>query len=239
MRFREFLSWNEAASALGGPGAPNFHPTYGRMDEEALRQAILIGRLGAFVELGHEDFTGYAHEDDRMVSGTTPFATWELLPRENEGGPVRFNLRGWFSLQREEIKKILRRDGMTGQFWLKPAGDGIDQPEFLVAATMHREGLWFRAGDVANFGAGESPASSPAAAEKPMRLRADREENLLRVIAGLWALSGLPVEHNTTADKLSALFDGWNWDKPAKSSIADTILKQAASLPGARIRTSD
>lgn len=72
----------------------------------------------------------------------------------------------------------------------------------------------------------------------PSPLRSDYEENLLRVIAGLWALSGLPVEHNTTADKLSGLFDSWQWDKPAKSTIADRILKRAAELPGARVRTS-
>jgi len=71
------------------------------------------------------------------------------------------------------------------------------------------------------------------------RLRSDREQNLLRVIAGLWALSDLPSQHNTTADKLSALFDSWKWDKPAKQTIADTILKEAANLPGAVIRKSD
>lgn len=67
------------------------------------------------------------------------------------------------------------------------------------------------------------------------RFRSDREEALLRVIAGLWALSSLPRQHNSTADKLSALFAGWGWDKPAKSTIADNILKPAASLPGANL----
>ena len=73
------------------------------------------------------------------------------------------------------------------------------------------------------------PAVLPSAAES--RLRPQREQNLLRVIAGLWALSDLPKAHNVTADKLSALFDSWGWDGPGKSTIADTILKPAASLP--------
>jgi len=62
-------------------------------------------------------------------------------------------------------------------------------------------------------------------------IRPQREQNLLRVIAGLWALSDLPDAHNTTADKLSALFDTWGWEGPAKSTIADTILRPASTLP--------
>lgn len=71
---------------------------------------------------------------------------------------------------------------------------------------------------------------------KADRIRADREETLLRVVAGLWALSGLPTEQHTTADKLSALFDDWGWDKPVKGTIADRVLKIAANLPGAKVR---
>ena len=81
--------------------------------------------------------------------------------------------------------------------------------------------------------------STEGRSAKPIKLRSDREETLLRVIAGLWALSGLPSEHNTTADKLSGLFDSWGWDKPAKSTIADVVLKRALNLPGAVIRKSD
>lgn len=73
---------------------------------------------------------------------------------------------------------------------------------------------------------------SPQASEpvKPARLRADREENLLRVIAGLWQFSNLPPQPNTAADRLSALFDGWGWEKPTKGAMADLILTPASKI---------
>lgn len=90
---------------------------------------------------------------------------------------------------------------------------------------------------------GEAHGGLPDSADihnaKPMKLRSDREETLLRVIAGLWSLSDLPREHNTAANELSYLFDSWGWDKPRKSTIADVVLKQALNLPGAKIRKSD
>ncbi|MFQ6310518.1 hypothetical protein [Lysobacter capsici] len=71
--------------------------------------------------------------------------------------------------------------------------------------------------------------SSPASiAQKP--LRSDREETLLKVVQGLWHLAKLPQEPNTTADRLSRLFDQWEWTKPAKGTIADTVLTPASRL---------
>jgi hypothetical protein len=92
--------------------------------------------------------------------------------------------------------------------------------------------LWFRAADI------DAMLAEPVAVKQrgQPKLRSDREENLLKVIAGMWALSSLPREHNTAADKLSALFQSWGWEKPAKGTMADTILKDAANLPGADIR---
>lgn len=76
-----------------------------------------------------------------------------------------------------------------------------------------------------------SVSGKVAPSQKVGKIRSDREQNLLRVIAGLWELSELPKAHNVTADKLSALFDGWGWDKPAAGTMADTILLEAAKLP--------
>lgn len=103
----------------------------------------------------------------------------------------------------------------------------------------------FERADVANMKAlmGQGAVSGPtlgaenAATPKADRIRTDREETLLRVVAGLWALSDLPPEQHTTADKLSALFDEWGWDKPVKGTIADRVLKPAANLPGAKVRS--
>lgn len=101
--------------------------------------------------------------------------------------------------------------------------------------------LWFSAEDIESLTTTNAqhvaPLNEEPAPVKLTKLRSDREQNLLRVIAAMWALSDLPKEHNTAADKLSALMDGWKWDKPAASTIADTILKEAANLPGARVRS--
>jgi hypothetical protein len=80
------------------------------------------------------------------------------------------------------------------------------------------------------------PTGTPAAeakpsSQKPQKLRSDRETTLLRVIAGLWEFSSLPPEPNIAADKLSALFDGWGWEKPTAGTIADTVLADAKKLP--------
>lgn len=100
--------------------------------------------------------------------------------------------------------------------------------------------LWFQADDIEKMADTRTlpvtqPSEKPELTKQP-KLRSDREQNLLRVIAALWAMSDLPKEHNTTADKLSGLMDVWGWDKPASSTMADTILKEAMNLPGARIR---
>ncbi|WP_152669952.1 hypothetical protein [Lysobacter capsici] len=75
----------------------------------------------------------------------------------------------------------------------------------------------------------DSNSSSVPIAQKP--LRSDREETLLRVIQGLWHLApNLPPEPNTTADRLSNLFSLWGVEKPAKGTIADTVLTPASRL---------
>lgn len=66
------------------------------------------------------------------------------------------------------------------------------------------------------------------------RIRGDREQTLLRVIAGLWSLSTLPPEPTTAADKVSALFDGWGWEKPTKATIAEKVLSPAVKLDRVR-----
>lgn len=71
------------------------------------------------------------------------------------------------------------------------------------------------------------------ALSKPSKLRSDREESLLRVIAALWEFSELPSEHYVAADKLSAAMGSWGWEKPLEDTIANVLL-EATNLP--RIR---
>jgi len=137
---------------------------------------------------------------------------------------------GW--LQEHMLQNEYASEAQKKKSWSDP------KAYYPAGGLPHDAPVIVRVANLLRF-LGEVQGAGMPEDSKPAKLRSDREENLLRVIAGLWALSGLPAEHNTTADKVSALFDSWQWDKPAKSSIADTILKQAASLPGARIRTSD
>jgi hypothetical protein len=114
------------------------------------------------------------------------------------------------------------------------------RPTDLMESTIFRRDDVIRLRNrVSGRGVQMAETDDTKPAPKPKRIRSDREDNLLRVIAGLWALSGLPPEHHVTADKLEALFQSWDWEKPAKSAIAETMLRDAANLPGARVRKSD
>lgn len=175
-----------------------------------------------------------------------------------------YTLDGWFRLSQASLQHVARHNSFNAFPRVMPPAefDPIGEMDDVLElsyyahpkkgplryqlesdfrlATASRSDLWFRPIDLELLKDPTKP--SQVATDKlpgTPKLRSDREQNLLRVIAGLWALSGLPLEHNVTADKLSALFDGWKWDKPAKQTIADSILKEAANLPGAVIRKSD
>lgn len=234
MQQREFVTWDEASRMLATADTPLDHPRLPPRDQESLRQAVILKGCPAFLELTGGPFVGRVFSD--VEDGETRYAHWVAVPilDHQEGGA--FELEGWFQLDSPNASRVCRGTERLDIYDLTPANDGETVPFFVAhGIEVARELLWFRRSDIEAIKAGSLGKQET----QPRKIRSDREENLLRVIAGLWALSGLPSEHNTTADKLSALFDGWGWDKPAKSSIADTILKQAANLPGAGIRTSD
>lgn len=178
------------------------------------------------------------------------------LPQSVTGRPVTLDLRGYFRVSPSQLKEAARQDphgGMTDvapdSRWAEASPvskmrNGAPSVRLVITSTDYpgyreppalRE-LQFKIADVESLKASRSALALPTEVPKPRKIRADREENLLRVIAGLWALSDLPHAHNVTADKLSALFDGWGWDKPAAGTMADTILREALNLPGAVIR---
>lgn len=117
-----------------------------------------------------------------------------------------------------DVVAILRRGG---QHTLTPteALGWADQFSVNVPPNLRSaiERMWVKKDNGAAQGGDKKP-------------RGDREENLLRVIAGLWEFSGLPPRPNTAADRLSALFAGWGWEKPTKGAIADTILTPASKI---------
>lgn len=205
---------------------------YFQGDKETLRQAIEFRGLPVLVK-----FTGRGVSTDSenlSVRGKTRLAQWFAMTADDG----THGLNGYFFISSGFALRVIEEQSVDRpNLYLFTGEDCEPWDSFSVWAddAIGARDFWFRTADL------DAMMAAPRAIEaaKPGRLRADREENLLRVIAGLWALSGLPPEHNTTADKLSALFDSWKWDKPAKSSMADTILKPAANLPGAVIRTSD
>ncbi|UZW62358.1 hypothetical protein [Lysobacter enzymogenes] len=69
------------------------------------------------------------------------------------------------------------------------------------------------------------------------KIRQDREQSLLRVIAVLWHMTpALPTEPYSAAQKILSHIEQWGWDGPGQETIARNILKQAADLPGAKIK---
>jgi hypothetical protein len=90
--------------------------------------------------------------------------------------------------------------------------------------------------DVALMWSVAESASESGTTQGDRKIRGDREETLLRVVAGMWELSSLPKQPNVAADRLEALFTGtgdggWGWEKPSKKTIADTVLSVAIKLP--------
>ena len=201
-------------------------------DVESLRQAIEFRDLRALMRVTARG-TQVDDSEGAPARGHTKLAKWWGISADD----ATHGLSGYFYLNDGFALRLID-DQFVGErnvyFYTNRECQPFDAFSVWIDDVLVPESLWFSAADL------DALMAEPERVQiKPVKLRADREENLLRVIAGLWALSGLPAEHNTTADKVSGLFDSWGWDKPAKSSMADTILKQAANLPGARIRTSD
>jgi hypothetical protein len=150
----------------------------------------------------------------------------KVAAREHNVGMVSVAPASWWEADSRVPK--LRSGTPAVMLALLPSDDPSygDMPELAD--------LQFRIADIETFKASRAGSMALAAGTNPPKLRTDREKNYLRVIAGIWELSPLPKVPNAAADKLSALFDTWGWDGPGKSTIADSILKQAASLPRAK-----
>lgn len=196
----------------------------------------------------HVDDIGFM-DDSLRRSGRHELSKWEFSKsteadiEEYDIGLMEYRLMGWFELSEEDTRLAITHGCVESP---SPASyiDGVRLGRFfLIKSGLSSIDVRFLHSDinriVSEAGSGDSSRTieSNRSTDKP--IRSDRENNLLRVIAGLWALSSLPTEHHTAADKISALFDEWKWDKPAKSTIADNVLNEAAKLPGAKVRKSD
>ena len=248
MRGRDFYTYEEAASALS-------------VDHESFRQILLRGGLDAYVEISYLFGRFEAEGFEPPSSGKNEHAEWKRTVPLHDHLGIDYELRGWFRVFPESLSHTLRVGGFVSGFgrpdvevwpWKLPE---LCWEEYGVLGSFHLldldgtpkhpglKELWFSAEQVDSEAACLATPTKEVdvvAAGPKQKLRSDREQNLLRVIAGLWALSGLPPEHYTTADKLTALFtgDAWRWEKPDKDAVA-RVLKEAANLPGAAIGTSD
>ena len=244
---RMFVTYPEAVAELGG-------------DRETIRQAFFQRRLRAFIELHDAPATTPAlppdvgdatvvtqdiHSYARDGQGFTTASRW-FRDMEDEGRDgFAFHLSGWFMVDEISAEWWLTRGRLTSPPFVWPASAPpipyappvelkkwmkLTEPGAFSEEYSYERQVWLAKAQIDDLvrGATDKPA---AEGQKPLRIRADREEVLLRTIAGLWELSNLPREPNTTADKLSALFDGWNWEKPSKKTLADTVLSVASKLP--------
>lgn len=232
-----------------------------QIDQETFRQALMRGDFPAYIEL-HKIRASFDTSTELVPQGgTNRLCTWRRMYKhpENDGWIVprwEYLLSGWFRLTQSSLRLAAGERRFSQYPLVEPpseslAGEG-DFFELCHVESREHEGsrfyenetdfdmrrnyellLWFNNADIKHLRAKQAITLEQT---KPSKLRSDREQNLLRVIAGLWALAELPPEHNTAADRISGLITSWGWDKPAAGTIADTVLSKAANLPGARIR---
>jgi hypothetical protein len=75
-------------------------------------------------------------------------------------------------------------------------------------------------------------AMKPKPVESGRPMRTDKEENYLRIIAGLWARSELSMKPYTAAEELHSELSQWDWDKPGTDTIATVLIKAAGLAKG-------
>lgn len=189
---------------------------------ETIRQIVLRRGLDAYVELNstRADFSGdrYATlqgcrtSSDTAQEGSTAFATW----RHNNGFAQdgHYYLSGWFKVRPDALHELLR----GGRFqspelwpadvepWCSDDGKyaffsplGLDQADW----QCHFEDLFFKVSDVDGLlqgGIGDEAHGSKGNATAAMRT--DKEDNYLKIIARLWAISGLDAKPHTATSQL-------------------------------------
>ncbi len=239
----EFISIKDAAKKL-------------RISAATLKARIIQGRYLALVHVCEQWACG-THEEFLPPHDckTFPWTRWK-----DHGSPIfesggnfaqpdrrpRYELDGWVIY--DSVAQVLT-DGASfmGAKWLGVPSFGEDTTPVYVAANgdnrfnngrrVTEEDIYLPDMLLPQGDDGfplPSVKKSKRITVSESKVRPQREQNLLRVIEGLWMLSSLPRAPNVTADKLSALFDTWGWDGPGKSTMADTILKPASQLPKAK-----
>jgi len=190
-------------------------------------------------------------EDTLCKSGEHELAQWTYRQKkkwvgdEHDIDRQEYTLRGWFELTEPCTSKLVAGSVVHNPVFVSYVG-GLAAGEFFgCSESIEPEAARFRVADLDRLlnspsdldGAGEVTPPPEKGIEK---LRSDREQNVMRVIAGMWALSkNLPDTPNGVAEKLVALFEVWRWESPAKKTMADTILNRAFRLQGAMIRKSE
>lgn len=198
-----------------------------------------------------ERFGTFVRDGQGFTKGSRWFRETGESPAENKMGN-HFQLHGWYWVDPFDAEGWITRGSLIRSPGVWPSSDEpnayyppreskdwfylVDHSAFAEPQSYERF-VWLSLAQIEELNSiSNNGERTPSTDSKSEKLRSDREENLLRVAAGLWELSSLPSEASTVADKLSALFDGWGWEKPSKKTIADTVLARAAKLP--RIRTS-
>lgn len=232
MIVRKFYTIEEARQLVGG----SLNLLLEMVEFHGLRAYARFNHASA----SHMDERGFM-EDSLGRHGSHELANWLYFPERKK--PVddldidlmEYKIDGWFELSQRDTNSLLK----VGETSYPSVSSFVDGERFgyffNVDAKLDKEEARFRVKDI-EWLLGPESNEKPEANTVTKKLRSDREESLLRVIAGLWSLSKLPPEHNKTAGVISKLFEAWAWDGPKAGTIADKILNEAANLPGARVR---
>lgn len=146
---------------------------------------------------------------------------------------------GWIPVNPRDTTKIMTLGrSPVAAFHASNSGDSeswawLWSPKNNDVSTMEIKlsDLWLKREELdLHFPNGEgSPQPQVATTQPKTRLRADAEENYLRVIAYLWAMSELDSRPHTAAKAMVDEIKLWDWDKPERDTIAKA-LTQAAFL---------
>ena len=180
MAIREFFTHKEVCDQIG--------------DSEAVRQAIIAGKLAAYVELVSCSCTVRSRNEDFPADGRNQFAEWfdvsgfmDEPHRKVKEGPLsgwfesEYMLTGWFRVEASDSASIARGpDDAFRVCVIAERSDGTSAP-FRPDEHINVQELWFRAADVETLSSSEPLTTSIN--QKPLDTR--ERTTLLCIIGAL------------------------------------------------------
>ncbi len=209
-------------------------------DVEALRQAVVFGRIKPLVEvrgLGLADAL-----QDEPINGASHFGRWRkaigLVDPDDGDQRTRFRLDGWFYVSRADAEEmlapphpipdgyVLMTKATSRARWVTPDRANIEFLDYWFEVMLPVDAeLWFSASSIEALrleGAGVVRSTPlPKGEEKPLATR--ERNNLLRVIAGLADHAGIDLRGENATGPIELA--GQKFDGPDAQTIRKWIAK--------------